>query len=61
MTIKAWITALAAVFTLSACSTQWGVKYDAGIPAEVSRSWRLADVIAVVPETLKGSGCPDFR
>ena len=55
MTIKAWITALAALFTLSACSAQWGVSYETGIPAEVSRSWRLADVIAVVPENLKVS------
>ena len=55
MTIKAWITGLLALFTLAACSNNWGVRYEAPVPAEVSRDWRLATAVAVVPPTLKVS------
>ena len=55
MTIKAWITGLLVLLTLSACSRSWGVRYDQPIPAEVSREWRLEEVISIVPESLKVS------
>ncbi len=55
MTIKAWITGLLVLMTLAGCSRSWGVRYDQPIPAEVSREWRLEEVISIVPESLKVS------
>ena len=55
MGLKAWITGLCAVLMLAGCSREWVVDYETDVAAEVSRDWRLAAVIAVVPDTLKVS------
>ena len=53
MTIKTWALGLLALFTLSACGGEWGVRYEQTVPADVSRDWRLEEVISVVPDDLK--------
>lgn len=55
MGLRAWITGLCAVLMLAGCSREWVVDYPSDVSADVSRDWRLAAVIAVVPDTLKVS------
>ncbi|AZQ66019.1 hypothetical protein EF888_02070 [Silicimonas algicola] len=44
-----------ALAVLAGCSGNWQVAYDQGIDPLVSRGWRVADVIVVVPDSLKAS------
>lgn len=43
---------LALVALLAGCGTEFRTSYDNPVAAEVSRGWRLADVVVTVPETL---------
>lgn len=43
---------LAAPLALAGCSGRWTTDYAQGITADVSRNWRVRDVIVKVPETL---------
>ncbi|MFM2355941.1 MAG: hypothetical protein RLZZ528_1677 [Pseudomonadota bacterium] len=40
---------------LAACGTSFGTSYDAAVPPDVARDWRLADVIVTVPASLSVS------
>lgn len=46
---------LAAPLALAACSGRWTTDYEQGITADVSRNWRVRDVIVKVPESLSVS------
>ena len=39
-----------AALVLSGCVGGWTVDYDQGLSSEVTKNWRLHDVVAVVPE-----------
>lgn len=49
-----------AALALGACTGTWAVDYEAGIDPEVSRGWRLKDVLVVVPEELTVSNNNSF-
>ena len=54
------IALLPVFLLLAACGTNWEVSYDQGLSPEVTRGWRLADVVAVVPENLRVSHSNTF-
>lgn len=45
---------------VAGCSTNWEVSYDQVLSAEVTRSWKLKDVIAIVPDELSVSNANTF-
>ncbi|QMU58037.1 MAG: hypothetical protein GKR98_07405 [Boseongicola sp.] len=45
---------------LTGCAGNWEVDYGDGLPADVTKNWRLADVVAVVPESLSVSNANTF-
>ncbi len=49
-----------AALALSACAGSWRVDYDSGLSSEVTKNWRLHDVVAVVPEHLTVSNNNTF-
>lgn len=49
------LAAALAVSILAGCAGTWRVDYDEGLDPEVTRTWRLHDVVTVVPESLSVS------
>ena len=41
-----------AAMVLGGCAGNWKVAYDQGLSSEVTKNWRLNDVVAVVPDHL---------
>lgn len=56
---RAFLAAGAAAF-LAGCAGQWKVDYAASPDPAVSRTWRLKEVIAIVPDSLKVSNANTF-
>jgi Family of unknown function (DUF6778) len=52
---RTWIAGALAALALAGCSGSWQVAYDTGLDPEVTRGWKLVDVIALVPEDLSVS------
>ena len=46
------MTGSLALFALAGCSGRWKVSYDQGLDPEVTRTWKLASVVASVPASL---------
>ena len=46
------ITGGLALFALAGCSGRWKVDYAQGLDPEVTRTWKLANVVATVPASL---------
>ena len=55
-----WIAGGLLVALLAGCSTSWEVDYDTGLSSDVTRNWRVADVVVVVPEELSVSNANTF-
>ncbi len=60
MGISKWIVGAVGALLVAGCSGSWEVNYDQGIDPEVSRGWRVVDVVAVVPEQLRVSNANTF-
>jgi hypothetical protein len=51
---------LTAPLALAACSGSWATDYDTGFTADVTRKWRVREVLVTVPETLSVSETNSF-
>jgi hypothetical protein len=60
MAVKTWLVGFCAILMLAGCSREWRVDYPQDIEAEVSREWRLAAVVSVVPDTLRVSNSNSY-
>ncbi len=58
--MKNLLMALTAVFLVAGCAGKWQVNYDAPPSPEVTKTWKLVDVIAVAPDELSVSNRNGF-
>lgn len=47
-----FMTGSLVLFALAGCSGRWKVDYDQGLDPEITRTWKLANVVASVPASL---------
>ena len=52
MTLIRMISGICAAIALAGCSNSWQVDYANTLTSDVTKNWRLVDVVAVVPENL---------
>lgn len=55
MQMKKWIALGGALLALSACSGNWSVDYEKSLETDLTRNWRLNDVIVSAPQSLRVS------